>query len=107
MEGGEECVEGVLEEEEDKVVVVVVTTGGCLISPLGEGEVGKEEGGERGGGEGGGEWVEGVLEEEEVLGAISPPNKPLLLPRHFLPTTATILDTALQSSDAVYSSIYI
>ena len=55
---------------------------------------------------GGGEWVEGVLEEEEVvvLGAISPPNKPLLLPRHFLPTTATILDTALQSSDVEYSS---
>ena len=104
MEGGGEWVEGVLKEEEE---VLVVTTGWCLISPLGEGEVGKEEGGERGGGEGGGEWVEGVLEEEEeVLGAISPPNKPLLLPRHFLPTTATILDTALQSSDAVYSSIY-
>ena len=97
MEGGGEWVEGVLEEE-----VVVVTTGWCLISPLGEGEVGKEEGGERGGGE----WVEGVLEEEEVvvLGAISPPNKPLLLPRHFLPTTTTILDTALQSSDVEYSS---
>ena len=49
--------------------------GGCHISPLR-------------GGEG------GVL---EVVGAISPPNKPLLLPRHFLPTTATILDTALHS----------